>query len=63
MKEIKISKSQYPRGEDGHKNTTIRLPIALLDQLEDIAIKTNRSRNEVVVMLLSAALENVTIEE
>jgi len=61
MKEIKISKKV--RGEDGHKLFSIRVPTALVERIDAIASNTDRSRNEVIVTLLSAAIENVTIEE
>ena len=65
MKEIKISKKskKLPRGDDGHKVISLRLPLERLAELEDLSNKTDRSRNEVINMLLKAALENVTVEE
>ena len=63
MKEITISKRTNTRGDDGHKIISLRMRLEMIEQIEDIAIKTDRSRNEVVNMLLKAALEHVTIEE
>ena len=62
MKKIKISK-KFPRGDDGHKIISLRIPLETLAQLETLATKTDRSRNELINMLLQAALDNVTIEE
>jgi len=63
MEEIKLSKKPYPRGEDGHRNVTVRMPLELIDQLDDIAKKTGYSRSELFNTLLTAALKNVIIEE
>ena len=63
MKEIKISKKTRKRGDDGHKIISVRVRQETLDQIESIAAKTDRSRNELINILLSAALENVTVEE
>jgi len=62
MSEIKIPK-KFPRGEDGHDTITIRMPTPLLEEIENISNKTGHSRNKVIVMLLSASIENVTITE
>lgn len=63
MKEIKISKKLRERGDDGHKIISLRIKQDALDQIDDIAKKTERSRNELINLLLSAALENVSVEE
>ena len=62
MKEIKISKKSRKPGDDGHKIISLRIRQDTLERIEDIATKTERSRNELINILLSAALENVTIE-
>ena len=62
MDKIKISK-KLPRGDDGHSTITIRIPTYVLEQIENISAKTDRSRNQVITMLLAAAVENVVIEE
>jgi len=62
VKEIKISK-KFPRGDDGHKIISLRIPLYLFEEIEKLAKETDRSRNELINILLNAALENVTIEE
>jgi len=59
---IRISK-KLPRGDDGHRTISLRVPIEILKQIEDIANETDRSRNELINILLSAALQNVKIEQ
>ena len=64
MKEIQISKKSKKvkvRGDDGHKIISIRILVEMLEELDALADKTDRSRNEVMNILLRAALENVTI--
>ena len=61
--EIKITKKAYNRGDDGHKIVSVRMKDETIAVLDDISSKTNRSRNELINMLIEAALKNVTIEE
>ena len=63
MNEIKITKKNRTRGDDGHKIISLRIHKNTLDQIETIAQKTDRSRNELINLLLTAALKNVTVEE
>lgn len=62
MKEIKIKKKS-PKGEDGCKVISIRMKDDLLEKLETLSIKTNRSRNELINILLASAIDIVSIEE
>ena len=57
-----ISKKDL-RGEDGYKITSIRVRNQILEQLDDIAVRTNRSRNEVINFLLADGLKNLTVKE
>ena len=63
MNEIKITKKNRTRGDDEHKIISLRIHQSTLDQIEKIAQKADRSRNELINILLNAALENVTVEE
>jgi len=58
-KVIKVTK----RGEDGSSNLTIRLRNDILNELNSIAIKTNRSRNELVNLFLEFAVKNWELDE
>lgn len=51
------------KGEDGYKVTSVRLPEELMDRLTDFTNKTEHSRNEIIVMLLSQALDIAKIED
>lgn len=61
--EIKIKKKTLKRGDDGYKIVSVRMKDELIERLEILANDTNRSRNELINMLLTAALNIVKIEE
>ena len=60
-REIRISKKVMRKGEDGHKVISVRMKDETLERLERLAAETNRSRNELINMLLVAALEDVRV--
>ena len=60
---IKITKKGTRRGDDGCKVVSVRMKDELIDRLDELSAKTNRSRNELVNLLLNAAIEIVKIEE
>ena len=47
---------------DNYLTTTIRLDKNILDKYDDIAYKTNHSRNEIMVLALKFALDYMEIE-
>ena len=60
---IKITRKSAKKGEDGHKVISVRMKDETIEQLDRLTADTNRSRNELINILLNAALENVTVEE
>ena len=50
-------------GEDGNKVISIRIKEDLLGQLDLLAARSNRSRNEIINLLLRDAVSRVEIEE
>lgn len=50
------------RGEDGNKVITVRIKEDTLDALDKIAAETNRSRNELINIILSHGVQNLEIE-
>lgn len=50
------------RGEDGTTVVTARLPDRLVQRLEDVVIRTGRSRTQVIIMALDYALDRLEIE-
>ncbi len=62
-KEIKITKTTPRRGDDGYKIVSVRMKEEMLDRLDRLAAQTNRSRNELINLLLDSAIEIVKVEE
>lgn len=60
---IKITKKGVRRGDDGCKVVSVRMKDELIERLDELSVKTNRSRNELVNLLLNAAIDIVKIEE
>ena len=55
---LKIKK----RGDDGHKVISVRLSIDLLERIDEIAKASNRSRNEIINLILRHGTENIVYE-
>ena len=62
-KKIIISKKSNLKGEDGYKTFSIRIKEDTVKQLDEIAEKTNRFRNELINIFLEFAVMNCEIEE
>lgn len=62
-KEIKITKKTPRRGDDGYKIVSVRMKEEMLERLDRLAAQTNRSRNELINLLLDSAIEIVKVEE
>ena len=61
--EIKITKKNARKGDDGHKIVSVRMKEELLERLDTLSAKTNRSRNELINLLLESAIDIVSVEE
>ena len=61
--EILIKKKAVRRGDDGYKIVSVRMKDELIEKLDTLSGQTNRSRNELINLLLSSALEIVKVEE
>lgn len=59
---IEIKKKDL-RGEDRYKIFSIRIPIELCDELDQISANANISRNELVNLLLTEGIKSVRIAE
>ena len=59
---IIIRKKSGLRGEDGYKTFSVRLREETVVALEALAEKSNRSRNEVINLVLEQALGNGNVE-
>ena len=50
------------RGEDGNRVISVRIQENILTQLDALAAQTNRSRNELINMILAHGIQNIEIE-
>lgn len=62
-KEIKITKKSPRRGDDGYKVVSVRMKEEMIQQLDLLSAQTNRSRNELINLLLEAAIPIVKVED
>jgi predicted transcriptional regulator len=62
MKEkLTISKKSL-KGDDGYKTFSIRIKDETVDKLEQLSRETNRSRNELINILLDWAVDNSEVK-
>ena len=61
--EIKIKKKAAKKGDDGYKIVSVRMKEEMLAQLDALSSATNRSRNELINILLAEAIHIVKVEE
>ncbi len=61
MKEKLIISKKSLKGEDGYKTFSIRIKDETVADLDTLAKKTNRSRNEIINILLDYALNNCEV--
>ena len=52
-----------PKGEDGFRTFSIRIKDELVNELDELAAKSGRSRNELIGMFIEFGLQNSEIEE
>ena len=50
------------RGEDGNRIITVRIREDTLAELDRLAAESNRSRNELINIILAHCLKNIEIE-
>ena len=60
---IKIPKKSKLRGEDGYKIFSVRIRNETTNALEELSIKSNRSRNELIGMILEYAVNHTDITD
>ena len=61
--EIRITKKLPRKGDDGYRIVSVRMKETLLERLDALSAKSNRSRNELINLLLESAVDIVKIEE
>lgn len=55
---IRINK----KGEDGYKVISVRMKEGTLQKIDDLSDKSNRSRNEVINIILEHSVDDVEID-
>lgn len=63
IKKLQISKRSNIKGDDGYKVFSVRIKDETVERLEQIAQETNRSRNELINMMLEFGIENCEITD
>lgn len=62
MKDKLIINKKSLKGEDGYKTFSIRIKDETVTKLNDLADQTNRSRNELINILLDYAMDNCEVK-
>lgn len=62
MKEKLIINKKPLKGEDGYKTFSIRIKDETVNNLDAISRETNRSRNELINILLDYAINNCEVK-
>ena len=60
---IKIQRKPYMRGEDGYKIFSVRIRNETASALEELSQRSNRSRNELIGMILEYAVNHTDITD
>lgn len=62
MKEKLIINKKSLKGEDGYKTFSVRIKDETVNGLNELSQKTNRSRNELINILLEYAIDNCEVK-
>lgn len=62
-RKLQITKKSNLKGDDGYKTFSVRIKEETVEKLEKISQQTNRSRNELINIMLEFGIENCEIKE
>lgn len=62
-KKLEITKKSAVKGDDGYKVFSVRIKDETVEKLEEISAATNRSRNELINIMLEFGIENCEIKD
>lgn len=62
-RKLQITKKSNLKGDDGYKTFSVRVKEETIEKLERISQQTNRSRNELINIMLEFGIENCEIKE
>ena len=57
-KKLEITKKSSLKGDDGYKVFSVRVREETVEQLEKLSAATNRSRNELINIMLEFGIDN-----
>ena len=60
---INITRKLARKGDDGYKIVSVRMKEETIDQLDALSAETNRSRNELINLLIESAIKIVKIQD
>lgn len=60
---IRIKRKTARKGDDGYKIVSVRMKDETIARLDELSAKTNRSRNELINILVESAMDIVKIED
>lgn len=62
-RKLQITKKSNLKGDDGYKTFSVRIKDETVKHLETISEQTNRSRNELINLMLEFGIENCEIKD
>lgn len=62
-KKLQIIKRSTLKGEDGYKVFSVRIKDDIVEKLDKLSAETNRSRNELINIILEYGADNCEITE
>ena len=62
MKDNLVLKPKRGKGDDGYRVFSIRVPEETLERLDNLSTQSNRSRNELINILLEYAIEHSEVK-
>ena len=62
-KKLEITKKSSVKGEDGYKVFSVRVREETIEKLDELSVATNRSRNELINLILEFGVENCEIKD
>lgn len=62
-RKLQITKKSNLKGDDGYKTFSVRIKEETVEKLEEISQQTNRSRNELINIMLEFGIDNCEIKE
>lgn len=60
---FQLTRKRTLKGEDGHKIFSVRLKSSTVEKLDELCVQSNRSRNELIGLLLEWAIKNTEITD